>query len=402
MVTWKSVDGVVGVTGGPMRDPDSHALARQQLDVLEAPSLDSASSWGFDSQKTTPRFARGSQQIDRVALGDAASEAADLGLATLPHSFLVFGVNGRVTDVNALAETLVGYSRRELVGERLDVIGSKLADVELLGRVHFVPASAGAYVRHRNGRSIPVEVMLCPHGEQSTVAVLRPLETTVAGLREEEVAQIVHDLKSPLSTIALEAQLLDDKLVRGNPSDMRGTLARITHNVEFLDRMVHDLLDLCSLNVGRLELHRKPTELRTLLEQIIDRVVATRDRGRVFLQAAKPLTTLVDEMRIERVVANLLQNALKYAPQTSNIFVRLAVVDQAVRISVSDAGPGIPPTEIGFVFDKFRRASTAGDKEGSGLGLYVSKKIIEAHGGRIDVTSVRGAGTQFFFELPAT
>jgi signal transduction histidine kinase len=292
-----------------MRDPDSQAPARRQLEELEVPGLDSASSWGFDSQKTTPRFAHGSREIDHVALDDAASEA---------------------------------------------------------------------------------------------FAVLRPLETKEAGLREEQVAEIVHDLKSPLSTIALEAYLLDDKLARGSSSDMRSTLARIIYNVEFLDRMVHDLLDLCSLNGGRLELHRKPTELRTLLERIIDRVVATRDRARVFLQAAEPLTTSVDEMRIERVVANLLQNALKYAPRNSDICVRLAVVDQAVRISVSDAGPGIPATEIGLVFDKFRRGSTAGDQEGSGLGLYVSKKIIEAHGGRIDVTSVRGAGTQFFFELPAT
>jgi signal transduction histidine kinase len=223
-----------------------------------------------------------------------------------------------------------------------------------------------------------------------------------AGLREDAIAEIVHDFKGPLSTIALEVYLLDDKVTSGNPSDMHSTLARITNNVDFLDRMVRDLLDLCSLNAGRLELHRRPTELRTLLEQVIARVVATRDRGRVVLQAAEALTTSIDDLRIERVVANLLQNALKYAPRSSEVFVRLAAVADAIRISVSDAGPGITPDEIGFVFDRFWRASSAGHHEGSGLGLYVSKKIVEAHGGRIDVTSVEGAGSQFFFELPAT
>jgi PAS domain S-box-containing protein len=385
-----------------MRDPDSQVPARQQADQLDGPGLESASSWSFDSQPTAPRFARGSHEIDQVTLADDASPAADLDLAVIPRAILVFDANGRVADVNPLAETLVGFTRPELLGEPIDVVGSKLASVELLGRIHFVPASAGACLHHRNGRAIPVEVLLCPHNEQSTVAVLRPVETTEAGLRADHVAQIVHDLKSPLSTIALEAGLLDDKLACGDPSDVRRTLARITYNVEFLDRMVHDLLDLCSLDAGRLQLDRKPTELRTLLEQIIDRVVPTRDRGRVSLQAAEPLTTSVDDLRIERVIANLLQNALKYAPKHTDVVVRLAAVSDAIRISVSDAGPGIAPAEIDQVFDKFRRASTAGAHEGSGLGLYVSKKIVEAHGGRIDVTSVPGGGSQFFFELPAT
>jgi signal transduction histidine kinase len=246
-----------------------------------------------------------------------------------------------------------------------------------------------------------VEVLLCPYDERSTVAVLRVVETTDAGLREDDVAQIVHDLKNPLSMIALETCLLDDRLAHGHPSDTHDALARITRNVHFLDRMVQDLLDLCSLDAGRLELHRKPTELRMLLEQTIDRVVPTRDRGRVSLHAEEPLTTSIDDLRIERVVANLLQNALKYTPKITGIVVGLTAMKDAIRVSVTDAGPGMTPAETGYVFDKFRRASTAGSREGSGLGLYVSKKIVEAHGGRIDVTSVQGAGSQFFFELPA-
>lgn len=309
-----------------MRDPDSEASARQQLDGLEAPSLDRASRCGFDNQTTAPRFSLGSRQIDQVALDDDARHAGDLD-----------------------------------------------------------PAA-----------------MRSPDGEPSTVALLRAAEISEAGLREDEVAEIVHDLKSPLSTIALEAYLLDDKIARGDPSDMRGMLARITYNVEFLDRMVHDLLDLCSLGAGRLELRRKPTELRMLLAQVIARVVPSRDRERVVLQADEPLTASVDELRIQRVVANLVQNALKYAPRSSGIFVRLAAVNGGIRISVSDAGPGIKPAEIGHIFDRFRRASSAGDHEGSGLGLHVSKRIVEAHGGRIAVTSVPGGGSRFFFELPMT
>lgn len=386
-----------------MRDPDSQVRARRQLETCEAPQgLGSATSSGFAGQDTELRFARGTRAGARVGPPDGASDRADLDLAAIPRASLVFDADGRIIDANPLAEQLFGHTRSELVGEPVDLVASKLASGEQLGRIRFLSATAGACAHHRSGRAIPVEVLLCPRDEWSTAAVFRAVETTDAGLREEDVAQIVHDLKNPLSTIALETRLLDDKLAHGRPSDARDALARISRNVDFLDRMVHDLLDLCSLDAGRLELHSNPTELRMLLEQIIDRVVPTRDRGRVSLHAAEPLTISIDALRIERVVANLLQNALKYAPKTTGIVVGLTATEHAIRVSVTDAGPGMTPAETGYVFDKFRRAGAAGSGEGSGLGLYVSKKIVEAHGGRIAVTSVPGAGSQFFFELPVT
>jgi PAS domain S-box-containing protein len=376
--------------------------SHQQLDDRDArPHCGAGPSWGFDGQDTEPRFALGTNNIDRVGPTDDASDGADLDLALMPREALVFDAIGRIVDVNRPAEALIGYTRLELVGQPVDLVVSKLASFEQLGRIRFVSASAGTFVRHRSGRAIPVEALLCPHGEDSTVAVLCKVETSEAGLRQDDVAQIVHDLKNPLSTIALEACLLDSKIACGTPSGARDAVARITHNVEFLDRMVNDLLDLCSLDAGRLELSRRPTELRLLLEQVIARVVPTRDRARVFLHATEPVTTSIDALRIERVIANLLQNALKYAPKITGIVVRLAVENGTIRVSVSDVGPGMTIIESGFVFDKFRRASSAAGHEGSGLGLYVSKKIIEAHGGRIDVTSARGTGSQFYFELPA-
>jgi len=238
--------------------------------------------------------------------------------------------------------------------------------------------------------------------ERATVSVSCAADTTATASRPAEIAQTVHDFRNPLSTIALEVCALEDKLARYDRSDVRDGLARITHNVEFLDRMAQDLLDLSSLDADRLELQRKPTELRTLLERIIDRVVPPRDRGRVSLWAADPVTASIDDLKIERVVANLLQNALKYTPRGSSIVVQLGATSHVVRVSVDDVGPGMTPTEIEFIFDKFRRASTAGGHDGWGLGLYVSKRIVEAHGGRIGVTSMRGAGSQFFFDLPVT
>lgn len=386
-----------------MRDPDSQMRARRQHETCEAPpGLGGATSAGCASQDPEPRFASGTHAGGRVGSPDRAGDRAALDLAAIPRPSLVFDACGRIIDVNPLAETLFGYARFELVGESVDLIASKLASAEQPGRIRFLSATAGACVRHRSGRAIAVDALLCPRDEWSTAVVFRAVETTDVGLRAEDVAEIVHDLKNPLSTIALEARLLDDKLAHGYPSDTRDALARINRNIEFLDQMVRGLLDLCAFDAGRLELHRRPTELRMLLERIIDRVVPTRDRGRVSLDAAEPLTTSIDDLRIERVVANLLQNALKYGPKITGIVVGLAAMNDAIRVSVTDAGPGMTPAETGYVFDKFRRASTAGSREGSGLGLYVSRKIVEAHGGRIGVTSVQGAGSQFFFELPVT
>lgn len=382
-----------------MRDLDSQARARGNLEAREAsPRPGAAMSSDADDQDTEPRFPRGTHAGLLGGTGDRAA----LDLAELASASLVFDASGRIVDVNPLAEALVGYARRELVGEPVGLIASPLEGLAQLDGIRLLPASTGACVRHRSGRAIPVEILLHPQAGGATVAVVRAIEITAAGLRQDDVAQIVHDLKNPLSTIALELYQLDGKPAHDHSPQTRAALARITRNVEFIDRMVHDLLDLCSAEAGRLELRRRPTELRALLEQIIDRVVPTRDRLRVSLRAAEPMTTSVDDLRIERVVANLLQNALTYAPRVTGIVVALAAVNDAIRVSVTDAGPGMTASEVGSVFDKFRRGSTAGSHEGSGLGLYVSKKIVEAHGGRIDVTSVQGAGSQFFFELPAT
>ena len=214
-----------------------------------------------------------------------------------------------------------------------------------------------------------------------------------------EMIQIVHDLKNPLATISLELCLLESKLVS---PDIRARLARVTHNIEFLDRLIQEILDASAADADALQLQRRKTELRALLEQTIDRAVSSRDRSRVVLDAQQPVALDIDDLRIERVVCNLLHNALKYSAAASRVVVRLEAREHLARVCVTDAGPGLSETDKDVVFDKFKRASTATSHEGHGLGLYVSKRIVEAHGGTIGVDSVRGVGSCFFFDLPMT
>jgi nitrogen-specific signal transduction histidine kinase len=210
---------------------------------------------------------------------------------------------------------------------------------------------------------------------------------------------IVHDLKSPLGTIMLEAALLDES--SGLDAERARTVAhRIRRNVEYLCTLVDDVLDFGALERGELLLRCTATDLRVLLQDLIERAVSTRDHDRVSLLAPGPVVLELDCKRIERVAANLLDNALKYSPRTSPIVVRLQCNDDHVRVSIADTGPGIDDTDQCTIFDKYCRGENARGAAGSGIGLYVSKQIVEAHGGRIGVDSVRGRGACFYFDLP--
>jgi signal transduction histidine kinase len=236
-------------------------------------------------------------------------------------------------------------------------------------------------------------------GTREIAPLVSPTARPHHDLPYADVAKIVHDLKGPLGTIGLEAELLGENLAAGAAVDAAPILGRIMRNVGFLDRLVMDLLDMCMLDAGRFELHRVPTELRMLLDQVIERVVPTRDRERVFLDARTEVMVDIDDLRIERVVANLLQNALEYAPVGTGIIVRLDREPHVARISVIDAGDGLT-LELAKVFQEYKRGTLPGSRSGIGLGLFLSQQIIEAHGATIGVDSIRGEGTRFYFELP--
>ena len=226
---------------------------------------------------------------------------------------------------------------------------------------------------------------------------------THPGVRIEDIASISHDLKCPLATIALEVTVIQETLPSQSSNDVRRSLSRIERNIAFIDYMIHDLLDLASIDARRFEIRRASVDLGQLIVDVVERVVATRDRDRIFLDVpsrAQALRVMADGSRIERVICNLIQNAIKYAPRTTPIAIRLEEVRGRALVSVTDAGPGIAPDEARNVFKKFNRARTAYSFEGSGLGLYISRKIVEAHGGQIGVESAIGKGSRFHFELP--
>jgi CheY-like chemotaxis protein/nitrogen-specific signal transduction histidine kinase len=252
-----------------------------------------------------------------------------------------------------------------------------------------------------------VEVSLSPlhtlEGDQVIAAVRdvtrrRELER----FRDEYVGYISHDLKNPLSVIVLQARLLTRLLAGRTSSDEQRALGVIGESAAFIDHLVRELLEMAYVESDEIVLHREPVELDDLLTSVLERVVATTDRDRVRLEIVEPSTIEAEPSRIERVIVNLVQNAIKYSPPGSPIRVRLEAVDDRAVVSVIDAGPGVAPEDRAYVFDKYKRTASAGTKEGLGLGLYISRKIIEAHGGEIGVDGAPGQGATFFIRLPRT
>ena len=347
------------------------------------------------------RIARGTIEQAPIRLHDpwpvatAAWEGA-LDLDATSGAVFVVDDGGVVLAVNRSARLLVERDD-DLVGSGIATL--LVSDAEggvtssIPRGVRFIPASAGVMAQRRDGSRVPVELELIALDEHTVMTIARPNAETA--INELDVAEIVHDLKTPLSVIALEAQLAADRWRSDETPILQ--LDRIERNVGYMDHLVHELLDLCTVDAGRLELDVRPVDVRHLVEDVIERVVPSHERHRVLFEGPR-LIIECDGPRIERVVANLIDNALKHTTPAAGVVVRLGRAVTGATISVIDAGPGISHDHLPHLFDRYRRGASA--RRGTGLGLYVSRKIAEAHGGKLGVESVRGVGTRFFLELP--
>ena len=226
----------------------------------------------------------------------------------------------------------------------------------------------------------------------------RDLEPVALTLRDEEVVAIGHDLRGPIAVIGMEVGMLEDKL-SVSPST-RASLDRIARNLRYIDDLLQDLLDLSAIDAARFEIARQPVDLCGLVTDTLERMVPLCHRGRVWLSRCGRMTVSADARRIERVVSNLVTNALKYSPPDSPVRVVVDAREEWARVAVIDEGKGLSPHEAELVFDRFHRTSSTKTHEGTGLGLYICRKILDAHHGRIGVHTEPGRGCQFYFELP--
>lgn len=230
---------------------------------------------------------------------------------------------------------------------------------------------------------------------KSNFARLRELEQ----LRDNLVHMIVHDLRSSLTTVGLSLALLEQRLLPAanrNRTLLRTALA----GVRRLSSMAAQLLDINRMEAGQMPLHPQENDLVKTASAAIELAATLDEAGQWTLEAPEPLTVLHDVEIIGRVIENLLNNALKFAPQGSELKITVVREGLLARVSVSDRGPGIPQASQQRIFEKFAQLEHANQRLGIGLGLAFCKLAVEAHGGQIGVLSQPGQGSTFWFTLP--
>jgi NtrC-family two-component system sensor histidine kinase KinB len=342
-------------------------------------------------------------------------------LESLHEAVTIVDITGRVLLMNPAARALFGdapQTSRDLHQsvERLDqrhlddtplapdewpiaraIRGERFNDVELI-----LVRPDGARLRLLSSGSA-----IGDHGQvflaivvHRDVTALRLLEQT----KEDYLALISHDLRAPLTSVQAAAQLLQRKLSRDDNVDsayVKRTTS-IVANARRMNAMIHELLESSRLESGTMTLKKCPIAIVPLLREIEDRLGSSRVRVQT-VPADLAQEVSVDSERIERVLTNLITNALKYSPRTTPVVVRVEARDGATIVSVVDQGEGIPPEELSRLFQRFTRgrAGPKADVAGLGLGLYIARLIVEAHGGRLWAESALGNGSTFSFCLPS-
>ncbi len=225
-------------------------------------------------------------------------------------------------------------------------------------------------------------------------------------LREEFLSVASHELKTPMTSLRGFIQRAIRQLDRGGavePSRTRQSLQLIEGQSEKLSRLISQLLDITRMEAGQLALEREVTDVSELVRAVVENTQPASPRHRLVLHASPGVVALVDPLRLEQVVANLVNNAIKYCPNGGQIDVEVTRGDaDTFQISVTDRGIGISPEHRERVFDRFYQAHADGHFGGMGLGLYISREIVKLHGGHIDLEFPDEERTRFRVVLPAS
>jgi signal transduction histidine kinase len=227
---------------------------------------------------------------------------------------------------------------------------------------------------------------------------------TALRARDDLLHTVSHDLRQPLTVISGYAQMLQRALAQEDAADRkRESVDAIVANAQRLGSLIADLVDSARIEAGQFVLDRELLQLGPFLRAVINRTTAIDDGGRLHLELPeKSLAASADPSRLERAIVNLIGNAIKYSPDGAPVIVSLRAIGSEAVVSVVDQGPGVTPEQQRHLFERFYRAEESVEVEGLGLGLYITRLIIESHGGRVWVDSEPGSGSTFSFSLPLT
>lgn len=342
-------------------------------------------------------------------------ERIDNIVHSMTEGMVVVDPQGKILMVNPAAETLLGISKQD-VGKQ---IKDAIKDVHLLSLVRSVPAqeavvrkdielfspdettlrvlrASSAVVEDNNGNTVGMVAIL------NDVTRQRQIEK----LKSDFVAQVSHELRTPLVAMEHSLGLVQEKTTGPLSNEQEKFLDMARRNLKRLALLVNDLLDLSQLEAGKARLVREPCSLEKIIQETLVSLRPWADTKSIGLaqniQGDLPQAE-VDANKIIQVLVNLVSNAIKFTPAKGTISVEASVFeDKEIKVTVQDTGIGIPAEELPKVFERFYqvRSLQSMDVKGTGIGLTITKGIVELHGGKIWVESEVGKGTRFIFTLP--
>lgn len=347
------------------------------------------------------------------------TSAADLerltssALRDLADAVAIVDAEGLVVWANPALQAAVGGTTCTGVrlAELFDAV-SPAETQEVVGRVIAGETWRGSLVRRGTEAESGIWDATCsplvPDNKRSgaarLVAVLRDVSERHAAeqRRVDFLSMVTHDIKGPLTVILGYAELLSDPDEQPSPAIVLDILGRIRESGEQIHALVSNFVELSRIEAGRLQLEFLPLDLTTMVDDVVSRHAPRAARkGIEICRDLKPMPEMSgDRPHLERAVLNLLGNAIKFTPGGGRITVSTRIENGCAAVAVSDTGPGIPPEDLGDIFEKYRRASAAGRVEGTGLGLFIARTVVQAHSGDIRVDTAVGQGSTFTVLLP--
>ena len=338
-------------------------------------------------------------------------------LEALPDAVVVVDADGRVAYANRAAERLSRAGRDELAGRPLDDAmplrdGAGNPWWACTEKLRRLPGVRGVPARELtldagDGTPTPVDLtatFLRDGGGRvvQAICVLRDASARhrVDSQRGELISTLSHELRSPLTSVKGFTSTLLHRWERFSDDQKLEMLTTVNMDADRVTRLIRELLDVSRIDAGKLELRRQEFDLPAMAAGIVGRFEIQHDRHRFEVSFPDRFPRVyADPDKVEQVLTNLVENAVKYS-EGGTVTVTGSATDHAVEVAVADEGVGIPSDQLPLIFTKFYRRAGLGAPSGTGLGLFIARGLVEAHGGRIWADSAPGRGTELRFRLP--
>ncbi|MGZ4860370.1 MAG: PAS domain-containing sensor histidine kinase [Candidatus Angelobacter sp.] len=371
-------------------------------------------------------------------------------LEAAPDAILEVNQGGQIMLLNEAAERMFGYSRGELLGLNVEsLVPASMRGGHAQHRASYAmhpntrPMGTGLELQgqRKDGSLFPVEISLSPNWIEGSLHVIasvrditqrRAVEDRLRALREQYTAELTvkneqlearnleveranslkteflasmsHELRTPLHTIIGFSELLTEQLEGPLTEKQQRFVSHILQDARHLLELINEILDISKIESGRLELKRESFDFSQIIEEVLGGIRHQAAAKNIAVENKNSFqgSLYADRLRVKEILYNLLNNAVKFTPEGGRVWLESFGEGDTLHVSVCDTGIGIPAKEHPSIFEKFYQVgdTTGGIREGTGLGLPITKHLVELHGGSISVESRPGEGSRFMLTLP--